>query len=614
MPVVPDYGGPQVASRPLGAPQLSLDTRGANGEAVAQGLQQLGAGLRQAAGQVGQAQQEEQQRRDVAALAQTESDFDKLRTQLLYHPETGALTLRGTRAAPVVEPTLKALEEKRQELARGLTSEHARTAWLGRSGGAVEDVRRALFQHQVREETEAVDVTTRLALEQKLTLATGSYADEVTQKRVALERESMLVAQARTRGLPAEAVRALLEGATAEQDEARLRGAVAAGDWRAGQAILAGGAEGRLGPRATSYAKALAELASAGEAERQAADILSTTRKADTGWVDEARALAAVDAVPEGPVRDEVRRRVEHRLTVARKQQDGEVDTHYGSALRAYLDGDGRGTSALARVDPREKAWLLQYAPEEWNKLENIADADQDRLVGIASGQRYGPSPAQRQAYVDLVTEMAERREDYVGMSSDAFARKWRHLLHPTDYEDGGRRLAGMKAAVNKPDTSPALAPVIVETLTGLGQEAGIFPKSRPRQKWKPEEKALFYDMHRRLEALETDWRRTHAGNAPPLEQYEAWTAPLLAKVRKPKGGILGLYDTEETVLEQQRRQGQQAAPAAGRPPAQGGSSNLTNAPPPATGMVRVRFKADTSGTPYDVPADKVDDTMERLP
>lgn len=105
-------------------------------------------------------------------------------------------------------------------------------------------------------------------------------------------------------------------------------------------------------------------------AEAEAMRIAGSFTSSETGWIDSDGALAQLDTLTPGPLKDEVRNRLEHRIAVAERKREKDIKTRFDGAMAAYLEG------GLGAVPSATKAWLLRNAPSAWASLRERARTD----------------------------------------------------------------------------------------------------------------------------------------------------------------------------------------------------------------------------------------------
>lgn len=367
MPVVPVIDQPRVSSRPLGSPQVGVDTRGTRGEALAQGLGQSGqlAGAigqdmaranAQAAAEAERIRREEEEKRRLTRFAGNEGAFDKARTELLYHPQTGVLAQQGANAGPASKAALERLEKLRDQLAaEGFDNEEDRARFTTRINASLQDINRQVWTHVAREDDKAFDVSFKTAKQEKLNLAAASLDDDIGATRAEMEATELIAAEARRRGLDAGGMKALLDEWKTERDARVIPELINRGDIERAQAMIEAGRE-RLGETAEKYARALGVKKLARDIDDFVGSTIESARIEGYPWLDPAKASDALARLPtEHEGRDEIRRAIEHEVDA-----NQELRKEAGAAKLNELQSVYETTRNMR--DPRItaiKAWML---------------------------------------------------------------------------------------------------------------------------------------------------------------------------------------------------------------------------------------------------------------
>lgn len=445
MPRVPTLDGPRVRSAPLSPPRLARPGPS--------GLEQLGAGVQQLAGDAARLYEHHRQKAEAASISAGMADLTAAGTEILDHPKTGALRARGEEAIPRGDQALAQLEERVQQIAKErIRSERARPIFLAQARAFLEDNRRRLSAHQAREIQRHQEAAAR-ALEQNTLRQLGVDPEVVVDPKRAEERahlfgrvEQSLLAQHGTGEAGRAAVATFRTQAhlqvlgallTAERDDAGNE--VAPPKVEAARAYLAEVGEELPRVEREKLQRDIEALAGAAQAERLAVGIIDGARQEGTGWVDAGQALAAIDEVPEGALRDDVRQRVEHRVRLGEAERQREQSAVYQRAFSDYLQ-----SGTLSAVEPRDRQWLIERAPELWDKLRKKARSDVE-YYRRQRGGRGGETEEQRQAFVEFLADLVERPEVYEGMTAEDFTAAWGDRLSPAGYKSAGRKLTSFQ-------------------------------------------------------------------------------------------------------------------------------------------------------------------------
>lgn len=540
MPRLPVYES-QVRTRALPTPNVGVDARGAFGEGLVQGVEQLGRGVAKAADVVADARTKAR----ATLMAEVETELQRKVTERLYNPETGLMQKRGQDAAADSLKAYEELEKAQQELAgKRIPDEDTRRVFLARTGGMLEDVRRTGERHVGAERERALEGSVAARQAESVKTAALSYADPKALQR-AMDAPEAFMDQLGTSPEQRTAAKRLWRGKVAAT---ALEAALQQKDVVSASALYAAHREllGEQGPR---FAHQLELVKVDVEAGVQADRIVGSSTSGATGWVDEGTARAQVDAMADGPLRKAISEKVEERVAAGARTKRAEVGGHYTRAFGAYYQADGvRGRAALARIPLNEKRWLVTHAPDEWEKIEVRAAADDERARALARGEPGAsqPNAQELKAYAALAFDVKEHPERYAeGYTSEQFDTEWGAQLHHTDYKSAAALVAGVKGRANASDGSPGLNPAITNLIIDQGKEAGAPFSHRSLARWNQDDRFTFRELSIQVEKEATAHRR-RTGNEPTTEEYKAILAPWLAQVVIPGR----LFDTRVTRAE----------------------------------------------------------------
>lgn len=342
--------GPQVALAPLPRPGIAPEQTG-------QLLQQVGGAVSQVSGQALQIYERERQRADATRTAQLETEFQTSANRLL----DDLLAKRGEEAFAAEQAVLGELGKLRDgllEKAAGLERE-AQEKTSAKLSALFEAARRNANGHVVKQRNVAMADTVRAREASVLDALARNFDDPKGRAEQMAAAEEVIGALSPT-----------AEGRAQERAEFRQKAHVvvlerylSARNVEGAKAYMAQ-VRGELGAAASEVEKQLAAVERDTEAEREAMKIAEAAADRRTGWVDEGLALAAVDALPAGPLKDEVRSRVEHRVGVSDGIRKAEVDKRFRWAFTAYRKG------GLGAIPPTLRQWLEEHAPEHMHRLE----------------------------------------------------------------------------------------------------------------------------------------------------------------------------------------------------------------------------------------------------
>lgn len=364
MPRVPT-AQPQVQSRALpGVRAQNLDVS-SGFDALAQGTAQAGAGLVR----VGERHEKELEQLNRARVQDAWTRHAAKQSDILR----GAMERRGQKAAGVDGWGLAEFDKSLEEVAKELTPEQRKMLGSVAQKDRV-SFENALKNHRDKEFQTFKDEAAVAAAEGAISKGALIPTDEGRAEAYRLG-EAALVAREVDRGAPQAVI-----------DQKRRVFATAFHGTRMEQLVAAGDAAGLRGyldthgptmePGARAKWQKTAEaLGRDAEAEGMAGRILQGARVEGYDWLDPTRALAAVESVPAGPMRDEVRQRVEHQVQKAEALRERAGKEALNRVLAIYGESGNPNDPRIAPI----KAWMLDPAngaADLWNRFRNDVEAD----------------------------------------------------------------------------------------------------------------------------------------------------------------------------------------------------------------------------------------------
>lgn len=382
--------GPQVATAPLPRPGIAPGQTG-------QLLQEAGAAIQGVSGQAAELFRREKQRADAARVAQLETEFQTSANRLL----DDLSAKRGEEAFAAEQATLEELGKLRDGLVEraGGLDRWTRDDTLRKLGTLFEGARRDANAHITKQRRAAMVDTIQAREASALDALARNFDDPVGRSEQMGAAEEVIGALSPTE-----------EGRAQAQAEFRKKAHVVVlerylvtRDTEGAKAYLAK-VRDELGAAASQVEKHLLAVERDTEAEREAMRISEGATDARTGWVDEARAVGAVDALTPGPIKDEVRARVERRVAASDGLRKNEVNRRFRMAYAAYIRG-GYGS-----IPPTLKEWLTDNAPEMLDRLRDDADRKRRLSRSDRAEARRAQADANRLALYDYMARPAEER------------------------------------------------------------------------------------------------------------------------------------------------------------------------------------------------------------
>ena len=512
MPVVPMQQLPEVGQRPLGAPQIHVDTRGAFGEGVATGLEQLAGGVSHLA----TAAQEAKAKADVAnvdlALADLKNGVIDTLDSTEVDPTTGQRRgfrwKQGRDAAAASADTLQQIQKTRDSIASSLTNEEQKQLYLRHSNGVLLDAHRQIEVHagQAIQQAQAADYKALSAA--TLNSVSVQAFDPVAREREIASLEPRIRLEAAHQGLSSETANELVREWRAQAAGVVLNQYLARQDGTGAAAYFAT-VKDTLGVQAAKYEHDVLQVSQAQEGELLARKAIAGAVDPASGRVDEQKAIAAIDALPVGPVADAARARLEHRLGVIEKVQTKAVTDLVNTAISQFLQG-GHSLTAVASDVKARILNPISGKPEAWHALEGMQQAWQAHVRGAPATQE------QQDAYAELMWKSRFYPELFDGWDANRFRAEYGPRLNPKDFEPGIRTLIE-----NTSRGKDVKGKAAFDYMKQAGEASGMFPnQDTPTVKrsdpgtWSPDQRAVLSQAQRSVQA----WLDTLDHNPKPNE------------------------------------------------------------------------------------------------
>lgn len=430
---IPIQEGLRVEPRPVATPYDNTDKSTGLAD-VAQGVGQLAAGAQQ----FDVAQKRAKKQADDFRADDAYLKFGRADNDAKYAKDTGFLNQLGEKGLDS-HPTLEALDKQRQAISDGLANDDQRRSFNLKAGAKFEQTRAEFESHSAKQRLNVYQNVATGAQQLALDTATAdpSQVDSAVGK-VLVDPDGSpgpLRRALLAHGMPSEQIAAVEQKFKADTYQAAIQSYISAKDYHNAEAAFTK-YEGQLGPAAKQLKATIATLRQDIEGEATAMKLTEAARDPANGRVDSAKAIASLDTLPEGPLKDAARTRLEHRVTESDKAWKKEADGHYDKAMTGYL-----ALQSLAGVNSTEKAWLQQNDLAGWNKI--VAKSQADARARAAAGIK--ETDEQRQALVALRADMAANPEKYRDMDAPAFTAEWADKLSDGGYKEAGRIFAATK-------------------------------------------------------------------------------------------------------------------------------------------------------------------------
>jgi hypothetical protein len=348
-----------------------------------------------------------------------------------------------------------------------------------------------------------------------------------------------------------------------------------------------------LAPKdAVDFRKAIAATKLDVESEKTARSIIGIARPDGGGPVDENQAIAAVEAIPEGPERVKVQGLVEHYAALANKEWGNTVDKQYTGALSTYLKASADKPADPRAVIPKgQQDWLIEHAPEKWEALMDRYAHDSRRGKKLGGGRGGGADRAK--ALIEFKADVAANPEKYAdpGYTPDNFMSEWGARLDPKDLDVAGTQFAATKK--EKKESIAEFSRYIGDRV----RESPMFEKQTGKAASVAAENAA-----NQYRAFMGDARRDFIAKnkrEPTREEMDAMDAAAWTHVvtKKSLFGIDALWPDSETEAFRMPREDQ---PVGSEAPAQNSEKTVVRYKRSPDGKRRVAVYADGSYGPEE--------------
>jgi len=259
-------------------------------------------------------EEEKRNANDVAATGAW-SDLSKKKNDLVYNPETGAMTRKGKNAFGVVEEFGTKFDQLADEIEEGLANEDQKALFRRIRAKERQELDTHLQRHVYAESKAFDEETTKSGLAAARENALLNFTDpKKIQESIAMQRV-LLTSYAGRQGLSTDGEKLLMQEAESETHTGVIQRMLTQGQDLAAKRYFEANREGLTGKHAQAVEKALEEGSIRGESQRQA----------DALWQKAGGNLTAAMKLARGiedpKVRDETERRLEHRAGAEERAQ-----------------------------------------------------------------------------------------------------------------------------------------------------------------------------------------------------------------------------------------------------------------------------------------------------
>lgn len=430
MPRVPVWNG-GVSSAALPTPMV---------RPADSGLADLGRSLQQAGGEAFKVAEDARQKAEAIQINDVAAKQEAWWLERFHDDERGFKRLKGEAAFGGEKALFEEYEKERQTWLAGVGSERARAVADANTRARMLDHRGQAegFLGQQRDVAAGASLVARKAT--TLDSLALHYADPEERARLVTHTEGAI----RALSVSKEAAEADVAAWRKETDALVIRRFLDEKDAAGAKAYFAQ-ARDRLGKDAARIGREIDAVGFDTEAEDRAVAFVEQAT-GENGRVRRDTAEAALDGIEDTKLRDEVRKRLEHRLSLSDRAWGRKIAEQVNLAIVQYE----KGGNSLGAIDPRIKEWFLDEengAAAEWQSLEAMAQRDADRWRTLQQRKKgdAASDASDADALVALRIDIEERPEVYAEMSEEEFRAEWRKQLSDKSYKAAGTALASHK-------------------------------------------------------------------------------------------------------------------------------------------------------------------------
>lgn len=463
----------------------------------------------------------------------------------------GFLETRGLDASAQSSKTLENLAKAREDIAAGtFTDQAAKERWLARSAGMFEDSRRKVETHVYQQRGVAAQDALTGQLAASVQAVPGSTSDQVAAMG-RRDADSIRGLQTSKEGGDAAVAKHWSDLASAHVLDLVSQGQI-------GEARSAyNGSKLALNEQAREHVEreivhAEATQAQAGkdlDGERAASTAVRDAVDPKSGWVNNAKALAAVEALPattekEVAIKTEARLRLAYQLKIAEEVKSQTIVSRFNSALSAYQQ-----SGTISAVSTDDKTWLKNKAnkstgseADAWERLRAIARADAEHARGATT------TPDEQRAFGQFVIWAASNPDKAATMTEEQFNAQ---VVGGGDYQGQGtqagplakkdrERAAAVLASYHGKAAKPeALTSEERNLLIEHGTESQTFGQGRDVTKWDQAQVDNLTNGEAKLSAYKAMVRQT-TGKDPTQKEIEAKIVSITTQHPIPGTGWFG--------------------------------------------------------------------------
>jgi hypothetical protein len=355
MPSVPLYGGPQVREAAAPNVKIGADTSLATfgGGNATEGLFKASAGLLDA---VAKAKDDA----DEATAKAAANNLKKIKTDLLWSPQTGALSQQGENAFGIIDKYGSDFKAKADELSKGLSNENQRRYFKTHFDSENNDLHDSLSKHMFKETEKFADDQSESLISNYRNDAILNYNDPNKIRSAMESQDSEIFNYAKRKGLPSSWVQAKIQDSESKTHLGVVQAYLSSDQDQIAKQYFEANQSGFTAGDKQSIMKSLEEGTLRGESQRLSDSIFAQHNESMSS------ALAETRKIKDPKLRDETMRRVEANFAMkSRAEREDSENLH----IKALNQIDQTGQFAIDKIPGWER-----FTVGERKSLESYAE------------------------------------------------------------------------------------------------------------------------------------------------------------------------------------------------------------------------------------------------
>ena len=355
MPSVPLYGGPQV--KEAAAPAVKV---GAETSLATFGGGQATEGLFKASSNLIDAVTKAKDDADDATAKAAANNLKKIKTDLLWSPQTGALAQRGQNAFGIIDKYGAEFKTQADAISKNLSNENQRRYFKSHFESENNDLHDSLSKHMFKEGEQFADDQSEALISNHRNDAILNYSDPAKIRAAMQGQDQEIFSYASRKGLPADWVKMKVQDAESKTHLGVVQAYLNSDNDQMAKQYFDANADGFTAGDKQSIMKALEEGSLRGESQRLSDSIFAKHNESMSNAVSETR------KIKDPKLRDETMRRVEANFAMkSRAEREDSENLH----IKALNQIDQTGQFAIDKIPGWER-----FTVGERRSLESYAE------------------------------------------------------------------------------------------------------------------------------------------------------------------------------------------------------------------------------------------------